>query len=136
MPSSGGMNGSAILLKIETTTVAKLVSQSINFTRAEIDVSSKDSGGWKEVIYGQGSGSIDFEGVFDEAGTWGFDEAYAALVAKTVLTARVATTITGDKYYEAECILTSLSQSAPMEDKVSFTGTLTFTGAPSTGTVA
>ena len=136
MPSTGAMNGTAILLKIETTTIAKLTSNNISFSRAAIDVSNKDSGGWQESIYGQGSGSFDCEGVFDEGGTWGADEAYAAIVAKTVLTTRWASAVSGDKYYEAECLLTAFSMSAPMEDKVTFSCTLQMTGAPSTGTVA
>lgn len=136
MASTGAMNGTAVLLKIETTTVAKLTSNNITFSRAAIDVSNKDSGGWQESIYGQGSGSIDCEGVFDEAGSWGADEAYTAIVNKSVLTARWATAVAGDKYYEAECLLTSFSMSAPNEDKVTFTCSLQFTGAPSTGTVS
>lgn len=130
------MNGTAILLKVEGTTIAQLTSNNMSISRAEIDVSNKDSGGWQEVIYGQGSMTIDCEGVFKEAGTWGFDEAYAAIVAKTVLTVRWTSATSGDKYYEAECILTSISSSAPMEDKVTFSCSFKVTGAPSTGTVS
>lgn len=136
MPSSGAMNGTAILLKIGDTSIAKLTSNNLKVNRNLIDVSNKDSAGWKESIYGQGSGGFDFEGVFNEDGTWGFDEAYAAIAAKTVLVARYASEVSGDKYYEANCLLTSISQSAPMEDKVTFSGSLEFTGAPTTGTVA
>lgn len=135
MPSSGAMNGTAILLSVEGTSIAKLKTNSMAINAATIDVSNKSSGGWKESIYGQRSGSFDFEGVFDEAGSWGFDEAFAAIGAKTVLTVRWSSAVTGDKYYEAECLLTSISQSAPMEDAVTFSGTLEITGAPTTGTV-
>ena len=135
MPSSGAMNGTAILLLVEGSAVAKLKTNSISLNAATIDVSNKTSGGWKESIYGQRSGSFDFEGVFDEAGSWGFDEAFTAIGAKTVLTVRWASAVTGDKYYEAECLLTSISQSAPMEDAVTFSGTFEITGAPTTGTV-
>jgi len=136
MASTGPLNGTAILLKIEGTSVAKLTSNNLSLSRAAIDVSNKDSGGWQESIYGQGSGSFDCEGVFAEDGSWGFDEAYAAITGKTVLTARWTTAIVGDKYYEAECLLTSLSCSAPMEDKVTFSCTLQITGAPTQGTVS
>ena len=136
MPSTGAMNGTAILLKVEGTTVAKLTSNSISLNRAAIDVSNKDSNGWQESIYGQGSGSFDCEGVFAEDGTWGFDEAYTALTSKSVLTVRYASAVTGDKYYEGECLLTSLTQTAPMEDKVTFSCTLQLTGAPTSGTNA
>lgn len=136
MPSSGAMNGTAILLKIGGTTVAKLKSNAITANASAIDVSNKDSAGWQESIYGQRSGKFDFEGIFDEAATWGFDEGFAAITGKTTLTARWTSSTNGDKYYEATCLLTSITETAPMEDAVTFSGTLQWTGAPTTGTVA
>jgi TP901-1 family phage major tail protein len=130
------LNGTALVLKVGATNVAKGKSNTFNISRATIDVSNKDSAGWKESIYGQGSGSFDFEGVFEESGTWGWDEAYAAMVAKTVLTVRMATATVGDKYYEASCLITSGSLSAPMEDAVTWSATFEITGAPSTGSVS
>jgi hypothetical protein len=41
----------------------------------------------------------------------------------------------GDIYYQATCLISSLSETAPMEDAVTFSGTLEMTGAPTTGTV-
>lgn len=132
MASTGAMNGTAIVLKIGGTTIAKLKSNSMKFNANAIDTSNKDSAGWKEQIYGQRSGSFDFDGIFAEDGTWGFDEGYNAIAAKTVLTAKWAGA-TGDVYYQASCILTSITATAPMEDAVTFSGTLEMTGAPTTG---
>jgi predicted secreted protein len=134
MPSIGAMNGTAIVLKINGTTIAKLKSNSFTVNRAAIDVSNKDSGGWQESIYGQGSGSFDFEGVFAEDANYGFKQGYLALVNKSTATARWAGA-TGDMYYEATCLVTSMTETAPMEDAVTFTGTLQMTGAPTTGTI-
>lgn len=134
MPSTGAMNGTAMVLKIGGTTVAKLKSNSIKVNAAAIDVSNKDSEGWKESIYGQRSGSFDFEGVFAENGNWGFTQAYGAIANKTTLTARWGSGVGGDLYYEASCIMTSISETAPMEDAVTFSGTLEMTGKPTTGT--
>lgn len=133
---SGAQNGTAVVLKVEGTEIALGKSNSFNLSRALIDVSNKASGGWKESIYGQGSGSFDFEGVFSESAPYGFKELYAALIAKTVLTVRMTSSTAGDKYYEAECLLTSLSLSAPMEDAETFTATFEITGAPVSGTVS
>ena len=132
--STGAQNGTAIVLKIGSTNIAKLKSNSMKINASAIDVSNKDSAGWKESIYGQRSGSFDFEGVWSEDGTWGFDEGYNAIVTKTALTARWSGA-TGDTYYQASCILTSISQTAPMEDAVTFSGTLEFTGQPTTGVI-
>jgi predicted secreted protein len=106
----------------------------MSFTRALIDVSNKDSGGWKESIYGQGSATFDFEGVFVENGNWGFSQAFVALNSKSTFTARWSGPA-GDIYYQATCLISSLSETAPMEDAVTFSGTLEMTGAPTTGTV-
>ena len=129
-------NGTACLLKVEGTEIAMGKSNGFNLSRALIDISNKDSAGWKESIYGQGSGSFDFDGVFNEAATYGYKELYAALVAKTVLTVRMTTANVGDKYYEAECLITSLANTAPMEDAQTFSATFEITGAPTQGTVA
>lgn len=129
-------NGTAVNLYVGSTLVASGKSNSFNLSRALIDVSNKASNGWKESIYGQGSGSFDFEGIFEESATWGFDEAYAALVGKTVLTVKMASTTAGDKYYSASCLITSLKNTAPMEDAQTWSATFEITGAPSQGTVA
>jgi|688.fasta_scaffold46092_7 predicted secreted protein len=134
MPSSSPLNGTAVVLKINGTTVANLKSNTMSFTRALIDVSNKDSGGWKESIYGQGSATFDFEGVFVENGNWGFSQAFVALNSKSTFTARWSGPA-GDIYYQATCLISSLSETAPMEDAVTFSGTLEMTGAPTTGTV-
>ena len=132
MASTGAMNGTAIVLKVDGVTIAKLKSNTFKVNRAGIDVSNKDSAGWKEQIYGQGSGGFDFEGVFAEDGNWGFKQGYLAIVNKTNVTAKWAGA-TGDTYYQATCIVTSMTETAPMEDAVTFSGTLEMTGAPTTG---
>ena len=129
-------NGTAVVLKVEGTAIAKGKSNGFNLSRALIDISNKDSNGWKESLYGQGSGSFDFDGVFDEAATYGYEDLYAAITAKTVLTVRMTTATVGDKYYEAECMITSLNNTAPMEDAQTFSATFEITGAPTTGTVS
>lgn len=129
-------NGTAVVLKVEGTTIAKGKSNTFNLSRALIDVSNKDSNGYKEQIYGQGSGSFDFDGVFDESGTYGYEDLYDAITGKTILTVRMTSATTGDKYYEAECLISNLSLAAPMEDVETFTCTFEITGAPTKGTVA
>ena len=129
-------NGTAVNLYVGSTLVASGKTNSFNLSRALIDVSNKTSNGWKESIYGQGSGSFDFEGIFEEAASWGFEDAYDALTAKTVLTVKMASTTTGDKYYSASCLITSLKNTAPMEDAQTWSATFEMTGAPSTGSVA
>jgi predicted secreted protein len=128
-------NGTAVNLYVGSTLVAMGKSNSFNLSRALIDVSNKTSNGWKESIYGQGSGSFDFEGIFAESGTWTYADAYSALINKTALTVKMASTISGDNYYSASCLITSLKNTAPMEDAQTWSATFEMTGAPETGFV-
>jgi hypothetical protein len=133
-------NGTAVNLYLNGTIFAMGKSNSFNLSRALIDVSNKQSNGWKESIYGQGSGSFDFEGVFieDAAGipAVGFRELYECLIDKTVITVKMASTTAGDYNYSASCLITSLKNTAPMEDAQTISATFEITGAPSQGTVA
>ena len=134
MASVGPMNGTAVLLYDGATAIGYGTSIGLNLSRSPIDVSSKNSAGWKESIYGQGSGSFDFEGVFTEDSTVSFSTLYTKLAAKTTITAKWASAVAGDKNYSASVLLTSLSQSGPMEDKITFSATFEITGAPTQGT--
>jgi len=134
MASTGPMNGTAVLLYDGTTAIGYGTSVGLNLARSPIDVSNKSSAGWKESIYGQGSGSFDFEGVFTEDGTVSFSTLYAKLAAKTVITAKWASAVVGDKNYSASVLITSLSNTSPMEDKITFSATFEITGAPTQGT--
>jgi predicted secreted protein len=129
-------NGTAVNLYVGNQMVAMGKSNSFNLSRALIDVSNKQSNGWKESIYGQGSGSFDFEGIFDEVESWGYQDAFEALDGKTVLTVKMASTLAGDSYYSASCLITSLKNTAPMEDVQTWSATFEMTGAPEKGFVA
>jgi len=136
MASNGAMNGTLVLFDIGGTPISNLTSNNMGFTRAAIDVSNKGSGGWAEFIYGQGGGSFDCEGVFKEDATYGWEELFAAMLAKTVLTLRWTSDVIGDKYYEGSVLIESANMDAPLEDKITYTCTLKLTGAPTTGTIA
>lgn len=121
-------NGTAVILYAETTPFAYGKTNSLNINRALIDISNKGSNGWKESIYGQGSASFDFEGIFVEAAEWGYQYAYNMMVNKEVIAVKMSSTNVGDKYYEGYCLITSLKNTAPMEDAQTWSATLEVTG--------
>lgn len=121
-------NGTAVILYADYYPFAYGKTNSLTLSRAAIDVSNKGSNGWKETIYGQGSGSFDFEGIFVEAASWGYIEAYNAMVNKTVLTIKMSSDHIGDKYYQGTCLITSLKNTAPMEDAQTWAATFELVG--------
>lgn len=133
---ANGINGSAMLLLIEGTAVAFGKSLNFNLSKATIDVSNKDSASNKEIISGQKSGSFDFDGIYVDNPTYGYEDIFALWQGTATATIRIAMSTTGTKYYEAEAIVTNLTLTAPMEDAITFSCTLEISGAVTQGTVA
>jgi predicted secreted protein len=129
MATTGIVNGTKLKISIAGTAVAYTTNATVDLAMATRDASSKDSLGWREVKEGQLSGTIsgDFLHAFDSS--YGFEDLFAAMIARTAVTIKYATTDAADKAIEGSGYLTSLSQSSPMEDTVTGAFTLEFTGA-------
>ena len=100
---------------------------------ATIDVSSKDSSGNQEVIGGQKSSTIDFEGLTDFASNgYGIDDLFSLLDNRTEVAWVLGVdsdddaTVDGANFSGVGYI-TSLSVDAPMEDATTYSGTITVT---------
>lgn len=129
MATTGIVNGSKLKISIEGTAVAYTTGATLDLAMATRDTSSKDSNGYRELREGQISGTIsgDYLHAFDSS--YGFEDLFAVMIARTPVTVKYSTSDAADKAIEGEAVLTSLSQSAPMEDTVSGSFTLEFTGA-------
>lgn len=136
MASTGKGNGTLSALYIGGTKIAHLTSNDMSYEQALRDATTKDSNGYKESLEGLRSGSFNAEGYFAEDAAYGFDDLFAAYTGRTVLTVRYSTEVSGDKYYEGSCYLTSLSQSAGVEETATFSASFELTGAPTEGTVS
>lgn len=119
-------NGTSLTLTIGGVDVAQSTSCSITLDADTIDVSSKDSSGYQEVIQGQKSGTIDFEGLVDLAGNTTGGAIYTYWSAGT----SVAWVFSdGTKSISGNGIVTNLSIEAPMEDVATYSGSLQITGS-------
>lgn len=119
-------NGSDLTLSIGGTAIAQSTSASVTLDADTIDVSSKDSGGFQEVIQGQKSGTVDFEGLLDLAGTAG--TVYTAWYNGT----EVAWTFSdGSNTLSGNGRITNLSVDAPMEDVATYSGSIQISGGVS-----
>ena len=134
MATTGIANGTLCVINVEGTDIAYLTSNSISFEMATRDATSKDSGGNTTVLEGLKSFSVQGEGYFAEDASYGFEDLYIAYAARTAVTVKYTTGVTGDVYYQGECYITSLSKNDGLEESATFSVTLNGTGAVTKGT--
>lgn len=122
------INGTTIGVYVDGTLVASSTGATLTINVAEINVTSKDSQGRKDILPGVSdwSVSVDF---FDAVGSsnYEFSDFHALYEDKTrVLIQIYAATGSADLSYQGFAYLTSVSRDMPMEDAV--TGSATLTG--------
>ena len=124
------INGTSLTLYIPQGAVGSEVWIPIGLAKsASLSISTKDSSGWTEVMAGIRSFSMDFEALLslgDDASANGFVPLYTYFSARTTL--KVAFGKDGGFWY-GDAILSSLEQSAEAEQPVSYSGSLTGSGA-------
>lgn len=121
-------NGTSLTLSIGGVTVGKSTTASISLDADTIDVSNKSSSGYQEVIQGQKSGTIDFEGladlnVNDQGGAIYTYWSAGTSVAFEFVVGGSSATISGNG------IVTNLSIDAPMEDVATYSGSIQISGS-------
>ena len=120
------INGTDLILTVATNAVAHTTSASLNIEMATIDVSSKDDSGNQNVIGGQKSSTIDFEGLTDFASSgYGIDDLFDLLDNRTEVDWVLG--VTGGANFNGKGFITSLSLDSPMEDATTYSGTITVT---------
>ncbi len=128
----GPMNGTVIRVLVATNEIARCTSHSLSLSMNAIDVTSKDSNGWKEVLGGLREGSISFEGLLIEsegAGATGYNDLFDLVTSRAAVALEWTNENAGDSKFTCSAIITSLEQEAPMEDARTFSGEFTITGA-------
>ena len=129
MATTGVFNGTNLILKIEGTAVGHTTSCSMSISMDTPEATTKDSAGFSEYIGGVKGGEISFEGLVAYVDTANVIEMNDSLLARTQLTCIFGTTEAGDAIYTAEAFLSSVEMSAEMESAVTYSGSLTITGA-------
>ncbi|NBQ47721.1 MAG: hypothetical protein EBU33_04605 [Sphingobacteriia bacterium] len=145
MATTGPVNGTLISIYKDVSgslkKIANATSHSFDVSKDMIDVTSKDSAGAKEFIAGEYGYTLNVEAIFEDDASVGatqqsFKDLAADLLAGTLLTIVISTNVTGDEKYTGSAFFTTLSLSAPNNDKATWTGTLQGSGALTIGTVA
>tara|TARA_R110000751_G_scaffold53310_1_gene115557 strand:+ start:141 stop:578 length:438 start_codon:yes stop_codon:yes gene_type:complete len=144
MATTGVFNGTKILFQISTddgvsyTTTGHSTSSSISFNMDTPESTSKDSGGYQEVIAGVRSVEISFDGMVAYDDAWNVDNFIDYIVGGTngrvMVKASFGTATTGDKYYTVDGYFSSLEYSSEAENPVTYSGSFVGTGSVTTAT--
>ena len=129
MATTGTFNGTNLLLKVEGSTIGHTTSCTLSISHDLPEATTKDSAGWVEVISGARSGEISFDGLVDYSDDANAIELVDYVIARTMVTCVFGTVASGDAIYTAEGYISSIEQTADMESPVSYSGSITLTGA-------
>lgn len=129
MATTGVFNGTNLILTVEGATVGHTTSCSMSLSMDTPEATTKDSNGFSEYIGGVKGGEVSFEGLVAYDDSANAIEFADYLLARTQLTCVFGTAETGDAVYTAEGFLSSVEMSAEMEAAVTYSGSITLTGA-------
>ena len=137
--STGIINASSIRVFLGTTDDSEVVVDhvtecSISLNTDIRDITTKTSGGWREILPSLKSASLSLSGLFAEDATNNFNQLVDHQIAGEKLyviftnTGAGATGNAGDEQFDVAGYITSLEQTAGTEDNVTFSMTLEITG--------
>tara|TARA_R110000751_G_scaffold119032_2_gene219506 strand:- start:472 stop:909 length:438 start_codon:yes stop_codon:yes gene_type:complete len=139
MATNNVINGTMCVLKTgadhaTATAFAFSTSASVSLSMDTRDISNKGSAGWRELLEAQMSWSASVEGLYaivdSAAGSIkNYEELHALLISRTPVYLELSTGVTGDLYYHGQVYLTSLEQTAPLEDNMTFSASFEGTAA-------
>jgi len=137
MPTTNVINSTIFAIYVlDSTTykkIAKMTDASFSFSHEPRDITTKDSGGYRELLEGLRSWSMSSSNLLAFDADYGITELRALAVARTPVTLRWMTGVASDELVQGSAYITSIEESSPgAEDNVTFsvsfegTGLLTF----------
>lgn len=141
MASTGINNGTLTALYINVggtlRKVAHLTTNDVSQTMNTRGASTKDSGGWEEVLEGSKAWEKSASGYFaEDAAGIGYEELWDYFNARSKVLVVTQSGVNGDKMYKGIAYITSLSKANPTEDSETFDVSLKGTGAMSKFTIS
>ena len=135
MATTGPYNARLMLFYLDGTAIAYSTNVSISGNMSSIDVTSKDSGGDKDIIAGlrDWTANCDFIHAIDSSSN--LSAIYTAWAAGTQINVKVSTNTSADKYYHGSAYITSWNADFPNEDKATGSFTVEGDGALSESTL-
>lgn len=111
---------------------------SLEINAEEIEISCLSNTAWKEIVMGMKSWSVSVNSVYLKGTgvTLGADQFAQLLIDAQLVTVKLSTEITGQKYYEGTVQIPKVSISISAKDKGTYSVSMTGTGALEIKTVA
>tara|TARA_R110002167_G_scaffold366154_1_gene593297 strand:- start:18281 stop:18682 length:402 start_codon:yes stop_codon:yes gene_type:complete len=128
MATTGIINGTDLLVYVGGAAITHSTSASISFSMETRDASTKDSDGYREILEGQRSWTIEAEGMTALDAVEGFEQLYTAWLNRTVLTVKFGTGDVADQFYQGTGYCTSLSMDSGVEDSSTFSASFEMSG--------
>ena len=117
--------------------VAHSTDASISFSAETVDITTKDTSGYRDTLAGLKSWSANLTAFIDYSATYGQEELVDKWIAGTCVKVRFTTNVASDVYYEGDATITSVElNSSGAEEAASFSLTLENAGAITKGTIA
>lgn len=129
MATTGPINGTAMKLYCAGVALAYSNSFDLNVNMGEIDVTTKDSAGWKDVLPGLRDWSVSADGVVALDSSTNAEYISGLVTNRTQVNLKMSTMVSGDGYWHGQAYVTNLTITAPMEDKVTFSCSFVGDGA-------
>ena len=122
------VNGTDLVLYVLDGVTNKAFGHSRSFTlnleANPIDATSRSSAGWSEFIMGSRSFTLDFDGLVDYSDDINVEWLEQAVENKTKFLVKFTTNLAGTLVYNGYVYISSLTIDSPMEDVVTYSGTL------------
>ena len=129
-------NGTNLGVYIDGTIIAAATDCSLSLNMETIDITTKDSAGYRELLAGMRSGSISVSGLIDyQSADKDTVDLYTAWENRTSLTLKFSSEISSDTSFTASGFLTSLEQSGGTEDTATYSATFEITGQVTDATI-
>lgn len=130
MATTGPFNGRTLGVYVGGVLQAYSTSSSMTINGTVIDITSKDSSLWSNILMGTRSATITINGLVALDSTANADKLGDYLLASggTSVTVKFSTNTSGDKYWYFTAHVTSLTIDSPNDAPVTYTATMQSSG--------
>lgn len=130
-------NGTNLGVYLGGNLIAAATDCSLSLSVETIDITTKDSAGFRELLAGTRSGSVSCSGLIDyQSSDQDVVDLFAAWNNRTALTLKFSNEIVGDASYEATAFITSLEQSGGTEDTATYSASFELSGTVTEATIS
>ena len=121
MATTGKINGTDLLVFVGGTAITHSDSCSISFSMGTRPASTKDSGGWRELLEAGREWSVSCDAMVALDATYGIEELWGIINSRTSVTVKFATSDATDRFFSGTAWLTAVDITAGQEDTATFT---------------